>query len=106
VEPAVWHKVFVNVYPAGSDMAIDESVQAGVTREVASTIRLRWVTKVPPETGDHLFVTLPELPPTGQRLRVAVTDRCGNLCGHGMRYLVVNRGTTWTARQVGPSTIS
>ena len=104
-EPQLNGHVFVIPTPAGASEPLSRDVQTQVTTALrVRKIAISWGVPAP---GDGVrVVTLPKLPIRGNGFTVGVTDSCGNTCGHGLHYVVRQRGPRWTATQTGGVAIS
>jgi hypothetical protein len=105
IEGDVFPHAFVGRTPVHAAAALSAAVRRAITAALPG-FDVHWVSGGAAVGASVLadggrFVPLPALPPVGDRLRLSVSDYCGNVCGHGASYVVTRHGTTWIARQHG-----
>lgn len=105
VEPHLNRHVYVLPTPAGATKPLEASTRDRITDKLrAHNIAITWGTDT--TTPSARIVTLPQIPTSGRRFTVAVTDWCGDICGHGLHYIVQFHDDRWTATQTGGEAIS
>jgi hypothetical protein len=107
LEPHLFKRAVIDPTPRGRHAPLGAPVRSAIRHEFERRIRITWQ---PAPQGQPpartLFLTLPALPARGTRFTLAISDFCGNLCGHGAHYLVRFENGQWTAHQVGPMSMA